>query len=351
MPGKPAARVGDQCAHGGVITGPGVPMVLIGGMPAAVMGDMHACPMVAPAPPAIPHVGAAIIATGFMVLIGGKPAAVMGDMAICTGPPDSIVAGCPTVLIGSGGGGGGGGGGMGKSAKAKVTVMESEVEENHYLNVKFEDKGGKTITGIKFSVKDPDSRQTDGVLTGQVKKSGLKEGDCEMELTAIVKVAWSTAKAAVGDKVKLKAETAGIKSGEKATLEIFIKDSNFADHMLTSIESKVDGDKIEAEWVMEIDEKLLADQQGKEKRKRYSSPWFFFIVKAGGTSGRSGMLRYRDYIELSLKDSKGNALANKKIKLFFPDGTVKSVTLDGNGYAKVEDIPPGRAKIMADPRN
>ncbi|UCD95710.1 MAG: PAAR domain-containing protein, partial [Candidatus Zixiibacteriota bacterium] len=44
MPGKPAARVGDQTAHGGVITGPGAPTVLIGKLPASVMGDMHVCP-------------------------------------------------------------------------------------------------------------------------------------------------------------------------------------------------------------------------------------------------------------------------------------------------------------------
>jgi uncharacterized Zn-binding protein involved in type VI secretion len=34
------------------------------------------------------------------VLIAGMPAARVGDMAICTGPPDSIIAGSATVLIG-----------------------------------------------------------------------------------------------------------------------------------------------------------------------------------------------------------------------------------------------------------
>jgi uncharacterized Zn-binding protein involved in type VI secretion len=34
------------------------------------------------------------------VLIGGQPAARVGDMALCVGPPDSIAMGCPTVLIG-----------------------------------------------------------------------------------------------------------------------------------------------------------------------------------------------------------------------------------------------------------
>lgn len=34
------------------------------------------------------------------VLIGGQPAAVVGDMCVCTGPPDSIISGSATVLIG-----------------------------------------------------------------------------------------------------------------------------------------------------------------------------------------------------------------------------------------------------------
>jgi len=105
--GKPAARMGDMTAHGGTIVA-GFPMVLIGGMPAARVADMHVCPMVTPAPAPVPHVGGPVLPPGSpTVLIGGMPAARMGDMATCTGPPDIIVAGCPTVLIGEGPGSGG----------------------------------------------------------------------------------------------------------------------------------------------------------------------------------------------------------------------------------------------------
>src|SRR5690554_7654205 len=73
--GKPAARVGDMTAHGGMITGPGVPNVLIGGMPAATMGDMHVCPMVTPGVTPVPHVGGPLVGpVPPTVLIGGKPA-------------------------------------------------------------------------------------------------------------------------------------------------------------------------------------------------------------------------------------------------------------------------------------
>ncbi len=67
---------------------------------AARLTDMHTCPMVTPGVPPVPHVGGPISGPGApTVLIGGLPAAVMGDTCVCVGPPDSIVKGSATVLI------------------------------------------------------------------------------------------------------------------------------------------------------------------------------------------------------------------------------------------------------------
>ena len=69
--------------------------------PAARLTDMHQCPMQTPAPVPIPHVGGPIIGPGMpTVLILGLPAARVGDMCICVGPPDVIVKGSATVKIG-----------------------------------------------------------------------------------------------------------------------------------------------------------------------------------------------------------------------------------------------------------
>ncbi|MBU0699830.1 PAAR domain-containing protein [bacterium] len=63
--------------HGGTII-IGCPTVLIGGKPAARIGDMHVCPMVTPGTPPIPHVGGPITMGVPTVLIGNMPAACMG---------------------------------------------------------------------------------------------------------------------------------------------------------------------------------------------------------------------------------------------------------------------------------
>ncbi len=121
--------------------------------PAARLTDMHVCPMVTPGTPPIPHVGGPISGPcAPTVIIGGLPAARIGDMAVCVGPPDAItmgsatvvtsgmpqarisdacahggkiVAGCPTVIVGdASGGGGGGAGGAGRTATADMSAYQ-----------------------------------------------------------------------------------------------------------------------------------------------------------------------------------------------------------------------------------
>jgi len=91
----PALRVGDSSNHGGTVIGPGVPNVLIGGMPAAVILDMHACSI----PPSQAHplaVSPFPVGSG-TVLIGGKPALRITDTCLCGAMG---IVGEPTVMIG-----------------------------------------------------------------------------------------------------------------------------------------------------------------------------------------------------------------------------------------------------------
>lgn len=89
-----AARVGDITNHGGTIAGPGVPNILIGGMPAAVAADIHVCAL----PPNTHQPTASPFPAGSAtVFIGGKPALRTGDVCICGA---SAAVGEPTVIIG-----------------------------------------------------------------------------------------------------------------------------------------------------------------------------------------------------------------------------------------------------------
>ena len=88
-----AARVTDTTNHGGTIVGPGVSTVLIGGKPAAVVGDTHVCSL----PPNAHQPTASVFPSGSSaVMIGGVPALRTTDACICGA---MAAVGEPTVMI------------------------------------------------------------------------------------------------------------------------------------------------------------------------------------------------------------------------------------------------------------
>lgn len=97
----PAARIGDTTNHAGELLPP-VPAaitVLIEGRPAAVVGSVHACPVIphaamGPANRVLPAMG-----LPRTVLIGGLPIACVGDQTSCGA---KIVVGAFNVIIGGG---------------------------------------------------------------------------------------------------------------------------------------------------------------------------------------------------------------------------------------------------------
>ncbi len=195
---KPAARLTDMhvcpmvnglVPHvGGPIMGPGTPTVLIGGMPAATVGDMCVCT----GPPD------SIILGSATVLIGGKPAARMGDMTTHGGV---ITLGCPTVLIGDGGSGGGSAGGAGgagnmsaknaaaaKNAKAlsdaaknKKDEASRQDEKDYSAQYTLVDEAGKGVKNMRYQIRTPDGTIHEGKTDNDGKTeqiSGHTTGEC-----------------------------------------------------------------------------------------------------------------------------------------------------------------------------
>jgi uncharacterized Zn-binding protein involved in type VI secretion len=336
----------DQTAHGGIIM-IGFPMVLIGGMPAARAGDPHLCPMLNPGVPPPPHVGGPITKGSTSVNIGGAPAARVGDPLTCSGPPDTIAMGCVTVLIGDAmsGGGGAGGSGSGKSGQATGEPTAEEKPEGHFLDVLVLDNGGFPITGAEYELTPPSGDKTVSPLMGGVKEANVDSGSYDIEIRAITSAKWSKKVAKVGEKVQMTAETTGVPAGEKATLEVHVKDSAFPDAILKTIETKVQGDKIEGEWELVVDKDFLKLQEEKLKGGGFSSPAYYFVAKTSTLTQRSGLLEYKDDIEFTLKDKDGNAIPDKKYRVILPSGEVKEGKLDGSGYAKAADVAPGKLKV------
>ncbi|HMD68926.1 MAG TPA: PAAR domain-containing protein, partial [Chitinivibrionales bacterium] len=344
--GKPAARLGDSTCHGGVITGPGCPTVLIGGMPAARMGDMHVCPMATPGTPPIPHVGGSILLGSTGVFIGGAPAARMGDMAMCVGPPSSVIMGCMTVLIGeagagggSGGAGAGGGGGGGTATAGALTsaamsnqTPQTNQQGDHFLDMSFSDDANLPVGGMRYTLEYPNKAKQTGVLGGRIGMTSVPEGSYTVSLRAIVNAAWSAREARTGTPVTLEVDTEGAADGEKATLDIYVRDGNHGERLLETFATAVRNNQLRQQWTMKADDATYrAMCEAKTKKGSYSLPFFFFKAGIGELSGQSGPLYLHGDVEIHLNDKDGKTAANRKFTARLASGETRHGTADGSG--------------------
>jgi uncharacterized Zn-binding protein involved in type VI secretion len=249
--GQPAARIGDMTAHGGVIA-MGQPTVLIGGMPAARLADMHACPMCNGLQP---HVGGPITMGSSGVLIGGMPAARQGDMATCAGPPDVIAMGCPTVLIGEvspasagaagAAGGAGAAGAQASAATAQHVSNESTTKREHWVEFEFVDAAGNPVSGVPYEFEDPDGNVEEDRLRldGTVRRDALSSGQCTVLLKDIYGAEWDQEEAQPDEAVGFSAEVDGFEDGTTATVQILKRDIKGPDVIVDEMEIEVEGGK------------------------------------------------------------------------------------------------------------
>ena len=176
--------------------------------PAARLGDNHICPMQTPAVVPIPHVGGPITGPGVPnVMIEGMPAAVVGDVCLCVGPPSAIMKGsagvliagraaarvgdptmhggnilppgAPTVLIGETG--------SGNSKPVVANVAEGDDPEGSsgstpkttWLEIQMNDRGGFGVANTRFRLESPDGQIIHGVTDGNglARVEGLEPGN------------------------------------------------------------------------------------------------------------------------------------------------------------------------------
>jgi uncharacterized Zn-binding protein involved in type VI secretion len=347
--GKPAARIGDSTAHGGSIV-TGCPTVTIGGVPAARMGDMTVCPLVTPGTPPIPHVGGSISIGSTGVNIGGMPAARVGDMATCVGPPSSIAVGCPTVMIGEArGGGGGGGGGNSATGLATSAAMAGnsplQQTQDHFIDFQFVDSAGLPVGGVHYDLDYPDGSKDSGVLTGLVQRGGVPQGNYTFKLRGIVNAQWSTNRANVGTAVNLIVDTVGVDNGETAILQIFVRDTNYSDHLLETIEAQVNNDQVQVAWTMQVDDDLLELWSRRMISGRYSKPFFFFRTTIAELFEQSNFFVLQTWVEIKALQQNGNSAANEPYIIRLANGQILCGNLDGNGQKRINDVIPSLCEI------
>ena len=343
---QPAARLGDPTAHGGTVTS-GNPTVLIGGQPAAALGDLHVCPLCSPGP----HVGGPVAAGAPTVLIGGRPAARLGDACTCAAPaPDVIVAGCPTVLIGGAGGASGPGAAAAMASAHAATagpgtpgLGATAAPLSPWVGVGYADRAGRPVAGWRYRAEGgADGREGQVGTGGQVWLDALAEGGAvEVGLVGVYGCRWARAEARVGDEVAMSARCVGVVDGELALFEVWRETASASGAVerekVWEVAGEVEGGRVEATrpFVFVWDGAETAPEDW-----RSSAPAYVCEVSVGGVHrARGGPLTLRTWFVLGLDDDRGKPVAGEPFVVRFADGSVREGRLDRAGRARVDDVP------------
>jgi hypothetical protein len=165
-------------------------------------------------------------------------------------------------------------------------------------------------------------------------------------LIEITNVKWDKEEVRRGDVLKLTADVKGARDGTEAQIEIWEHDADGAHDFIDRFSSQVKNEKVETEWEFEYHGDTDEIPTAEESEKGYNPPEYFFRVKVGENFEDSGLILFKDSIEFQLVDEDGNPIGGQKYILHLPDGSKREGVLDDNGYASMQDVPPGKYNVV-----
>lgn len=225
------------------------------------------------------------------------------------------------------------------------------------IEIELSDQNGKTfgkyaekISGNRFWTQIKVPAEAKQALYANVKlpKHGLQMKSNPLIILPAVEITnakWDKKEARRGDILKLTADVKGVQDGTEGEIEIWEHDSDGAHDFITKFTVLVKNKKVEADWEYEYHEDTDDIPTKEECEKGYNPPEYFFRVKTRGFFADSGLLHFKDWIEITLSDEDGNPVPDEKYVLYLPDGSKRNGTLDSRGYAKEEGVAPGKIRI------
>jgi hypothetical protein len=242
--------------------------------------------------------------------------------------------------------------------KIGIDVFTKYVGNNSDIKIEIKDKNGKSggtvkgkISGNRFwkNIDVPENLEDELTAIVKLSKQGLEKKSNTIPLLPPVKISnlkWNQDEAKRGDILKLTADVKGSYGGAEATIEIYEHDNDGAHDLVVSFPTLVKSQKIKTEWEFQYVEDTNDIPTHDEAENGYKNPEFFFRVNLGGVSKDSGLLKFKDWVEIQLVDVDNNPIPNEDYKIIFADGQEESGKLDENGKAVLTDLPPGGYKII-----
>jgi len=249
---------------------------------------------------------------------------------------------------------------------ASFTILTSFVGYGAPIQVIGRSEKGKKLGNIKGEIKNnkfrgefdiPEDIELDDRIYFQFElpKNGIS-GESNwipvFPMPRVRNMKWSAKEARRGDVLTLSANVENVRDYSEVKLIIYEYDQDGAHDRITELPAIVKGGKIEVNWEYEYHEdtdEIPTEEELKKYGKHYNPPEFFFTVKIGenefGKEQESGLLEFKDWIELELKNRDGSPIPNENYIVILADGSQKEGKLDENGYDRIEDIPPGPYRV------
>lgn len=166
---------------------------------------------------------------------------------------------------------------------------------------------------------------------------------------------WSQTEARRGDVISMTADTSGIPDGVEMLARIFEYDDDGAHDLITNLPVTVNGGKIVVDWEYEYHDDtddIPTNEDMQEHGRNYNPPEYFWVVEfAGRTFGESqesGLLQFKDAVDIQLVDSEGYAYPDEPYTILLADGSTVEGRTDDLGNIAHADIPPGAFEVEFD---
>jgi len=168
----------------------------------------------------------------------------------------------------------------------------------------------------------------------------------------LTKIQWDKKEARRGDIVKLQAELEQVADNTEAFVIIYEYDRDGNHDKVATIPTTVKNRKIGLQWEYEYHEdvdEVPTDEEMKKYGKKYNPPEYFFVIDIDGyrLGGKqeSGLLEFKDWIEIIPEDDAGNRFPDMEFKIIAPDGSELTEKTDEKGKIILKDIKPGRYEL------
>lgn len=249
-------------------------------------------------------------------------------------------------------------GAISAGGKAGLQVDTHFVGNGSEIKVEIKDAKGKNlgnftkkITGNKFWTEIEIPEKAEGSVTATVKlpKHNAEMKSNEMTVFPPIKITnlkWDKNEAKRGDILKLTADVKGMYDGAEAKIEIYEHDDDGAHDPVVSFPVSVKNQKIETQWEFQYVDDTDDIPTHEEAENGYNNPEYFFRVNIGGVSKDSGLLRFKDWIEIEWTYGGGYPASNKNFKLVSADGNETNGTFDELGKFRIENVSPGPFNIV-----